>query len=352
MILGKEQTLIFYSYASEDKLLQERLEKHLSILKYVYDITSWCSREICAKKDWASEIDSCLEAADIILFLISADFLASGYCYGVEMTRALERHEKGEKCLIPIILRPVDWKGAPFEKLQVLPKNAKPVTSWRDRDKAFVEIAHGLREVIDMQRGIGKEIGIEGMMCADLRSSYEKLIDWCKHILRKRSEEVELYCLLADALKHEGQYDEALAIYKRIIQLHPHIVKAYYGMGNILYTQAKFSEARAIYEHAIQLDPTNPYAYYSYSILLSASGQNEKNDSLYKEAIRAYKEAIAHDPRLKLSDPYTIKETADFYQDWEYALQDSDRLGDRMYRYILRKLYEALSWEEWFETHK
>ena len=74
-----------------------------------------------------------------------SDFLASDYCYDVEVKRAMERHDAGEARVIPVILRPVDWKGAPFGKLQALPRDARPVTEWPNRDQAFLDIAQGIR---------------------------------------------------------------------------------------------------------------------------------------------------------------------------------------------------------------
>jgi len=90
-----------------------------------------------------------LERADIILLLISADFIASDYCYSIEMMRALERHDAGEARVIPIILRPTYWQETPFSKLQVLPTEGKPVMKWRDRDDAFLDIAEGIRKAIE-----------------------------------------------------------------------------------------------------------------------------------------------------------------------------------------------------------
>ena len=94
-------------------------------------------------------IDHHFNTAHIILLLISSDFLASDYCYSIEMTRALKRHEAGEVRVIPILLRPVDWEHAPFAQLQVLPQNAVPVTSWKNQDLAFQDIAIQLRKVIE-----------------------------------------------------------------------------------------------------------------------------------------------------------------------------------------------------------
>ncbi|MBM4467864.1 MAG: toll/interleukin-1 receptor domain-containing protein [Chloroflexi bacterium] len=139
---------IFYSYAREDEELRNELEKHLSILKRQGVLAGWHDRKISPGKEWKDEIDMHLNTARIILLLISADFMASDYCWGVEVERAMERHKAGEARVIPVILRPVDWKGAPFGKLQALPTDAEPVTSWKNRDEAFVDIAQGIRAVV------------------------------------------------------------------------------------------------------------------------------------------------------------------------------------------------------------
>jgi tetratricopeptide (TPR) repeat protein len=139
---------VFYSYAHEDNQLRKQLEKHLSILKRQGLITDWYDREINAGTDWEREIDRHLNTAQIILLLVSADFMASDYCYGLEMKRALERHESGEARVIPIILRPTDWKQAPFGKLQVLPRDGKPMTRWPDLDEAFLDITQGIRNIV------------------------------------------------------------------------------------------------------------------------------------------------------------------------------------------------------------
>jgi len=144
---------VFYSYSHKDEELRDELEKHLSILKRQGVITGWHDRRIGAGREWEAEIDTHLNTAHIILLLISADFLASDYCYDVEMKRAIERHEAKEARVIPVMLRPCDWKGAPFGKLQALPKDAKPVSSWSDRDQAFLNVAQGIRATVEELAG-------------------------------------------------------------------------------------------------------------------------------------------------------------------------------------------------------
>jgi hypothetical protein len=141
---------VFYSYAhvEADEGLRNELEKHLSLLKRSGHIVSWHDRRIGAGDEWRAQIDAHARSAQIILLLISSDFVASDYCYDVEMSLALERHARHEAIVIPIILRPVDWSGAPFAHLQALPRDAKAVTTWSNRDEAFTNIAQGIRDVV------------------------------------------------------------------------------------------------------------------------------------------------------------------------------------------------------------
>lgn len=143
---------IFYSYSHKDESLRKRLENHLAILQRQGLITGWHDRMIGAGREWKGEIDVALESAQVILLLISPSFVASDYCYDVEMKRALERHEMGQAKVIPVILRPVDWHAAPFGKLQALPRDAKAVTSWRVQDEAFKNVAEGIRGAVEELR--------------------------------------------------------------------------------------------------------------------------------------------------------------------------------------------------------
>jgi hypothetical protein len=142
-----ESVEIFFSYSHKDESLRKGLEDHLSVIRRQGIISGWHDRMIGPGQEWKGEIDRRLDSARIILLLISPSFLASDYCWDVEMKRAIERHERAEATVIPVILRPCDWHGAPFGKLQALPKDAKPVTSWRPQDEAFKNIAEGIRAV-------------------------------------------------------------------------------------------------------------------------------------------------------------------------------------------------------------
>lgn len=146
---------LFFSYSHKDEALRDQLATHLALLERQHVISAWHDRKIGAGSEWKDAIDSNLEAADIILLLISADFLASDYCYAVEMQRAMQKHQEKSAVVIPVLLRPCDLKGAEFMKLQGLPRDLKPVTTWQNQDQAFTDIVLGIRAVAEDIRNKG-----------------------------------------------------------------------------------------------------------------------------------------------------------------------------------------------------
>ncbi|MBD2102948.1 toll/interleukin-1 receptor domain-containing protein [Leptolyngbya sp. FACHB-261] len=135
---------VFFSYAHPDEKLRDELAKHLRSLQRQGIISAWYDRQISPGAEYANEIDEHLNTAQVILLLVSPDFIDSDYCHDVEVKRAMERHRTGEARVIPVVLRPVDWRGAPFSKLRPLPKDAQPVTTWQNQDAAFLNVAQGI----------------------------------------------------------------------------------------------------------------------------------------------------------------------------------------------------------------
>lgn len=146
---------IFFSYSHKDETLRDELEKHLSILKRQGLIETWHDRQIGAGNNFSDNISSNLEAADIILLLVSADFLDSDYCYDVEMTRAMERNECGDAVVIPVILRPCSWHKAPFGKILAATKDGKPITKYPTLDDGFLEVASAIEVAVGKLKPYG-----------------------------------------------------------------------------------------------------------------------------------------------------------------------------------------------------
>jgi hypothetical protein len=149
---------LFFSYSHKDEELRNELEIHLSMLKRQGIISAWHDRRIGAGQEVDRKINEYLERADIILLLVSPYFLASDYCYDVEMTRAMERQEQGTARVIPVILHPCDWHKAPFGKLLAMPTDGKPVSKFPNQHDAFLEITKAIRKAAE-ETGVAPAAG-------------------------------------------------------------------------------------------------------------------------------------------------------------------------------------------------
>jgi CheY-like chemotaxis protein len=144
---------LFYSYAHEDEALRDELRGHLKILERRGLLSSWHDREIKPGEDWHAKIDEQLQMADLVLLLVSKDFIESDYIFGNELTVAMQRHQAGFATVVPIIVRAIDIdaedrEALPFLSLQGLPTDMRAVTSWPNRDEAWTNVAKGLRATV------------------------------------------------------------------------------------------------------------------------------------------------------------------------------------------------------------
>lgn len=137
---------VFFSYSHADESMRDQIEKQLSTLKRQGVIGTWHDRHIKPGNEFAQAIDDHINRDEIILLLVSPDFIASDYCYEIEMQRAMERHETGEAIVIPVILRVCDWHSTPFGKLQAVPRDGKAIKQWPDMDEAMLQVALAVRQ--------------------------------------------------------------------------------------------------------------------------------------------------------------------------------------------------------------
>jgi hypothetical protein len=144
---GAKALSVFVSYSHADETLKTELDKHLRPLQRLQLIDAWHDRKIAPGDEWDKSISENLEKADIILLLVSIDFINSPYCYDIELERAIERHSAKQAVVIPIILRSCMWQQTSFAKLQALPKDAKAISLWENLDDALVNVAEGVRQV-------------------------------------------------------------------------------------------------------------------------------------------------------------------------------------------------------------
>ena len=172
---------VFFSYSHEDEEYRDLLETHLSALKRQGIIGTWHDRRIVAGDDFGNEISEHLESDEVILLLVSPYFIASDYCYDIEMKRAMERHKNGDARVIPVIVHPCDWHGTPFGKLLVTPTDGKPISKFPNPHDGYVEVTKAVRRAAEeLQRSQvrdesrfhepEKSTG-DGLVTPDVRSS-------------------------------------------------------------------------------------------------------------------------------------------------------------------------------------
>ncbi len=323
---------IFYSYARQDRALRDELDKHLDTLRRSGQIKNWHDREISPGVEWEKEIDSFLSTSDIVLLLVSPDFMASDYCYGVEMERAMRRHATGDARVIPILLRPVGYEDAPFSKLQSLPTNVQAITSWSNRDEAFADVAKGIRKAI-------KEVLIER------ESKFQRGDVSSNGSASQRTKEQWLD--VGDAHYDAKRYEEALEAYKHVLQIDPNCLSALIYKSWTLYYLKRYEEALKVSEYTLQIDPEN-------STVWNDKGNALHNLKRHHEAIVAYEQALQFNPNYvvalsnkgnSLYQRSRYKEALDFYEqalriDSKYALAYSGK-GDVLYSFYHNK--EALA---------
>lgn len=274
---------IFCSYAIEDELLWKELEGHLHFLKRHGLISTSHHHSIHAGQEWQIEVDALIKRAHIILLLISPAFIASDQCYGIEMKEAMKRHELGEARVIPIILRPVYWKDEPFSKLLILPKGGKPVKSWSDRDRAFLDIASNIGIIV-------KEMLVTQLL-TEVEQLYksrrlEEALAFCEQAIHLGFESASAYWRKGNVLLTSNRYEEALAAYEQALRLDFNITDPYIheSKGHAFSGLKRYNEALASYEEAIRLSMPNPDPRF----------YKDKGDILKKLAEQAYDLAKQH----------------------------------------------------------
>jgi len=144
-----EPLRLFVSYSHLDEGIKDELIKHLSPLRRRNLITVWHDQKIEAGDKWEQTISKNLQEADIVILLVSIDFINSEYCYGTEMDMALDRAASEQAVIIPVIARSCMWRITRFSHLQALPTDGKAVATWDNRDEALSVVAEGIRTVAE-----------------------------------------------------------------------------------------------------------------------------------------------------------------------------------------------------------
>ena len=318
---------LFISSAPEDDKLREEFVKYLSQLRHDGRIEDWHDRRLTGGSEWEGQIDEHLNTADIVVLLVSQDFLNSRYCYDVEMKRALERHKQRKTRVVPVILKPCDWKTAPFAKakLTALPKDGLPVEDWKSLDHGFLNVAEGLRAVAAELRG---DAGRESMPAQRIFHEVRRprwmipaaaalVVIAASWFWWSRQQE---YLAQGDEFLNVGRYAAARAPYEQAQRLNPLRGRASLGIeivkladlrrdpvafekrlgqlrkespkdshlkvleGDYLLTQNKVEEAMRQYQDAVKLNPGLAEGYFRIGVLYDRQRKSLPALQMYQRA--------------------------------------------------------------------
>lgn len=171
---------IFFSYAHADEQLMDEVRRQLIVHERNGKILKWHDRMIRPGSEWVGEIDHRLRQARIILLFMSPHFIESRYCYEIEGQFALKQHEAGVAQVIPIVLRPCEWGAAPFGRVQALPKDAKPISTWSNVDEASLDAARGVMKVVDSISSLDSPPnGLDTLVSTDAPQKPEQSLIYC-----------------------------------------------------------------------------------------------------------------------------------------------------------------------------
>ncbi|MBW4672689.1 MAG: tetratricopeptide repeat protein [Desmonostoc geniculatum HA4340-LM1] len=306
-----------HSNSPKDKKLRRDLEQHLSSLEPLGVRINWQKNQMLPGRDWKQESYQHLNTSEVIVLLVSPDFMTENDCR--KITRwAMERHNAGKACVIPVKLRPIDnWQATPFGHLQCLPDNGEPIASrfWPNQDHAFVNIVEKIREEVEKIQEEQRQLQlIRDQQKSEIFASINRFIS--NHFLNRiilginlriisvgiaasiigvavflrfcsYSPEIQINNLLTqgqDKLDRRD-YQGASEDYTQVIQIAPKNAVAYIQRGHAQYYIQKYQAAIDDYNTAIRLSPDSADTYEALGFVYDKNLRNQQ------QAIKNYQKA-------------------------------------------------------------
>ncbi len=262
---------VFITYSHKNRKEKNKLITYLDVMRQESLIDIWHDNKILAGDTWKKEIFSTnLPELDLLLYLVSADSLASENC-NKELVEAL----KADIRVIPIILERCDWLNHQLSDLVVLPDKGMPITEWVPESKGWRSVVEGIRKTIDkMQSQADPSSGASDKeQCADLAVQHgsllmvlgqiDRAIEAYSRALELNPRDAEAYNNRGIAYHRKREVDQAIEDYSKVMELNPGLAIAYNNRGVAHNSKGKVDGAIEDYNIAIGLNPDFVDAYYN-----------------------------------------------------------------------------------------
>ena len=290
---------VFMTYSHKDTEAKNELITRLSVLIRENRVTIWHDNEILAGDIWREAISTNLTDSDILLYLVSADSLASQNCNKeLSDALALAKQKKVTIRTVPIILERCDWLNHRLSEFQALPDKGKPINEWQPESQGWQSVVDGIRKVVDSQARTVSTRQDQQEILADLAlqqgnfllmlGQTEKAIEAYSHAIELKPDSV-VYNNRGVAYGKQGDHDHAIQEYDKAIALKPDADEAYNNRGVAYGKQGDHDHAIQDYDKAIALKPENAEAYHNRGVTYGEKGEHAR-------AIQDYDKAIALKP--------------------------------------------------------
>ena len=314
-----EPLKVFITYSHKDTGAKNELIKRLSVLIHENRVKIWHDNEILPGDKWREAISTNLIDSDILLYLVSADSLASQNC-NKELTDALGLAEQKKVMIrtVPIILESCDWQNHRLNEFQALPDKGKPINEWQPESQGWQCVVNGIRKVVDSQARTDSTREDQQELLADsalqqgnfllMLGQAEKAIEAYNRgvayaekgefarAIQDFDKAIGLKLDIAGAYNNrgvaygmKGDHDHAIQDYDKAIALNPDAAEAYNNRGVAYGMKGDHDHAIQDYDKAIALNPDDAEAYYNRGVTYG-----EKDE--HARAIQDYDKAIALKP--------------------------------------------------------